>query len=137
MLKLFRIRLREIVKVNSVPALVIGCGLALVLFVSGGTPQVLNYAVLVVSVLCMSIFFSIHYLTIYYLLQPYTAGTEMKGGTYRLVSVLTYLGCYYLMRMRMPTLLFGVMTIVFCVIYSILACVLVYKMAPKTFRLRM
>lgn len=136
-LKLFRIRLREIVKVNAVPALVIGCGLALVLFVSGGTPQVLNYAVLVVSVLCMSVFFSIHYLTIYYLLQPYTAGTEMKGGTYRLVSVLTYLGCYYLMRLRMPTLLFGAMTIVFCVIYSILACVLVYNLAPKTFRLRM
>lgn len=135
-LKLFRIRLREIIKINAVPALVIGWGLALLLFVSGGTPQVLNYVVLVVSVLCMSIFFSIHYLTIYYLLQPYTAGTELKGGTYRLVSILTYLGCYFLMQIRMPTLVFGGMSIVFCVVYSILACILVYKLAPKTFRLR-
>lgn len=135
-LKLFRIRLWEIIKINAVPALVIGWGLALLLFVSGGTPQALNYVVLVVSVLCMSIFFSIHYLTIYYLLQPYTAGTELKGGTYRLVSILTYLGCYYLMQIRMPTLVFGGMSIVFCVVYSILACILVYKLAPKTFRLR-
>lgn len=135
-LKLFRIRLREIIKINAVPALVMGVGLALLLFVSGGTPQPLNYSVLVVSVLCMSVFFSIHYLTIYYLLQPYTAGTQMKGGTYRLVSILTYLGCYYLMQIRMQTLIFGVMTIVFCVLYSILACILVYKLAPKTFRLR-
>lgn len=135
-LKLFRIRLREIIKINAVPALVIGWGLALLLFVSGGTPQALNYVVLVVSILCMSIFFSIHYLTIYYLLQPYTAGTELKGGTYRLVSILTYLGCYFLMQMRMPILVFGGMCIVFCVIYSILACILVYKLAPKTFRLR-
>lgn len=36
-LRLFRIRLREIIKVNAVPALVIGCGLALILYVSGGT----------------------------------------------------------------------------------------------------
>lgn len=135
-LKLFRIRLREIMKINAVPALVIGVGLALLLFVSGGTAQPMNYVVLVVSVLCMSVFFSIHYLTIYYLLQPYTAGTQMKGGTYRLVCILTYFGCFYLMQIRMPTLLFGAMAIVFCVIYSILACVLVYKLAPKTFRLR-
>jgi hypothetical protein len=29
------------------------------------------------------------------------------------------------------------MTIVFCVLYSVVACILVYKLAPKTFRLRM
>ena len=42
-LRLFRIRLREIIKVNAVPALVIGCGLALILYVSGGrtTPSIM------------------------------------------------------------------------------------------------
>ena len=89
-LRLFRIRLREIIKVNAVPALVIGCGLALILYVSGGTANPLDYVVLVVTILAMSAFFSIHYLTVYYLLQPYTAGTELKSGTYRIVMVLTY-----------------------------------------------
>ena len=135
-LKLFRIRLWEIMKINAVPALILGVGLALVLFVSGGTDQPLNYAVLVISTVCMSLFFSVHYLTIYYLLQPYTVGTELKGGTYKLVSLATYMVCYFLMQLRMPTLLFGAMTIVFCVLYGIIACILVYKLAPKTFRLR-
>ena len=67
-LKLFQIRLREIIKINAVPALVIGIGLSVILFVSGGTENPLNYVVLVVSVLFMSMFFSIHYLTAYYLL---------------------------------------------------------------------
>ena len=84
-LRLFQIRLREIMKINAVPALVIGGGLALILFVTGGTDNPLNYVVLVVSIICMSMFFSIHYLTIYYLLQPYNAGTELKSGTYRIV----------------------------------------------------
>ena len=84
----------------------------------------------------MSLFFSVHYLTIYYLLQPYNAGTEMKSGTYQLVMSATYFVCFFLMQVRMPTLVFGAMCIVFCVLYSIVACILVYRFAPKTFRLR-
>ena len=84
----------------------------------------------------MSVFFSIHYLIVYYLLQPYTAGTEMKSGTYRIVMALTYVGCYALMNLRLPILVFGVACIAFCVLYSVVASVLIYKYAPRTFRLR-
>ncbi len=135
-LKLFQIRLREIMKFNAVPALIIGGGLALILYVTGGTDNPLNYAILIISILCMSLFFSVHYLTAYYLLQPYNAGTEIKSGTYRLVMSLTYFVCFYLMKLRMPILVFGIMTIVFCVLYSVIACVLIYRMAPRTFRIR-
>lgn len=135
-LKLFQIRLREIIKINAVPALVIGIGLSVILFVSGGTENPLNYVVLVVSVLFMSMFFSIHYLTAYYLLQPYTAGTEMKSGTYRIVMILTYVVYYAMMNLRFPILVFGVACIAFCVLYSVVASILVYKYAPQTFRLR-
>ncbi len=135
-LEMFRIRLRELVKVNAVPAVVIGAGLAVLLYASGGTENALNYVVLFVSILCMSVFFSIHYLTIYYLLQPYNAGTEIKSGLYRIITSATYVVCYVLMQVRMPTLLFGISCIAFCVVYSIVASILVYKFAPKTFRMR-
>lgn len=135
-LRLFQIRLREIVKINLLPAAVIGGGLALLLYVSGGTDNPINYGILLVSILCLSVFFSVHYLVIYYLLQPYNAGTEIKSGTYRIVMYLTYLVCFFLMQLRMSTLVFGLMTIVFCVLYSIIASVLVYRFAPKTFRIR-
>ncbi|MBS6194286.1 MAG: hypothetical protein KH828_01715 [Clostridiales bacterium] len=123
-------------KINAVPALVIGGGLALTLYTSGGTDDPLNYVILVISILCMSLFFSVHYLTIYYLLQPYNAGTEMKSGTYRIVLSATYLICFFMMQQRMPILIFGIMTIVFCVVYCIVASVLVYRLAPKTFKIR-
>ena len=135
-LKLFRIRLMEIVKVNIVPAAVIGLGLPLILFASGGTDNYLNYVVMLVSIIAMSVFFSIHYLTMYYLLQPYNAGTELKSGTYKIVMFITYLTCFSLMQIRIPVLIFGVLCIAFCIVYSVAACVLVYKFAPKTFKLR-
>ena len=60
----------------------------------------------------------------------------MKSGTYRIVMILTYAGCYALMHIRLPILVFGIACIAFCVVYSIVASVLVYKFAPRTFRLR-
>lgn len=135
-LKLYQIRLREIIKVNLMPASVIGTGMAILLWASGGTDNPLNYAVLIVSVLCMSIFFSVHYLTIYYLLQPFNAGTEIKSGTYQIVTSGTYLVCYFMMQVKLPTFMFGVATIAFCVLYCIISCILIYRMAPKTFKIR-
>ena len=135
-LRLFRIRLGEIMKINALPALVIGGGLCLILAASGGTSNPLDYAVLLISILSMSLFFSIHYLTLYYLLQPYTAGTEMKSGTYRIAMILTYVACYALMNLRLPILGFGLACIAFCGVYSAAACLLVYRFAPRTFRLR-
>ena len=135
-LRLFAIRLREIIKVNLLPAAVIGGGLAFRLWQSGGTENPLDYAVLFVSILAMSVFFSVHYLTIYYLLQPYTAGTELKSGTYRLVTSATYFVCYFMMRVRLPILAFGLACIAFCILYCVVACILVYRFAPRTFRIR-
>ena len=89
-----------------------------------------------VTITALSIFFSVHYLTLYYLIQPYNAGTEIKSGTYQLVIWLTYMICYIMIQIKLPTLYFGIAAIVFCVAYSIVASVLVYRLAPKTFRIR-
>lgn len=84
----------------------------------------------------MSIFFSVHYLTLYYLLQPYTASTELKSGTYKLAVWATYLVCFLLLQFQVPALLFGILSLVFSLVYSGIACILVYRMAGRTFRLR-
>lgn len=134
--KLFWIRLREITKVNLLPAAAIGAGLVLLLYTSGGTDNPMNYAVLFVSVVVLSIFFSVHYLVLYYLLQPYNAGTEIKSGAYRIATSGTYVICYMIMQLKVPTQIFGTVTIAFCVAYCIVASILIYRLAPKTFRIR-
>lgn len=136
-LKLFKLRLIEISKVNMVPASVLAAGLALLLFLSGGPENPLYYLVVVVSVLAFGIFFSVHYLVMYYLLQPYNANTEIKSGTYSIVMGATYIICYMLMQMdEIPAMGFGIVAAAFCIVYSIVACILAYTLAPKTFKLR-
>ncbi len=135
-LKLFRIRLWQIIRVNLLPGGVIALGLPLVLLASGGTQNPWDYAALCVSILCMSVFFSTHYLTMYYLLQPYNAASELKNGGYQAVNFLTYLLCYLLTNVNIPGLLFAGLCILFCSLYCAAACTAVYFLAPKTFRIR-
>ena len=135
-LGIFKERLKTLITINLLPALLIGGGLALLLYLSGGTDNPLNYAILFVSIIAMSIFFSVHYLVMYYLLQPYNVNTEMKSSTYKVVQGLTYIVCWYMIQIQMPIFSFGIATIVFCIAYCLISLFLAYKYAPKTFKLR-
>jgi hypothetical protein len=135
-LGVFKERLKTLVSYNIMPAIIIGIGLSLLLFVTGGTDNNLNYLILIVSIISMSIFFSVHYLVMYYFLQPYNAETEVKSTTYGFVQSITYIVCYYMIEFKLPTFYFGIATIIFCIVYSIISLVIAYYIAPKTFKLR-
>ena len=135
-LGVFKERLKTLISLNLIPALLIGGGLTLLLYLSGGVAEPLNYVIIFVSILAMSIFFSVHYLVMYYLLQPYNVNTEMKSSTYSLVQGLTYFVCYFFIGEKLPTFYFGLATIIFSILYCIIALILVYNKAPKTFKLR-
>ena len=135
-LGIFKERLKTLITINLMPSVLIGGGLALLLYLSGGTNNPINYVILFISIIAMSIFFSVHYLVMYYLLQPYNVNTEMKSSTYRVVQAMTYLVSYYMIKLKLPTLSFGIATIAFCIAYSLISLFLAYKYAPKTFKLR-
>lgn len=135
-LGLFKERLKSLIIINLIPAFVIGTGLALILFATGGTDNILNYIVLIVSIIAMSIFFSVHYLVIYYLLQPYNYNSEIKDSRYQIVNFITYIVCYFTLKLQLPTMYFGLFTVCFSVIYCILSLFLAYKLAPKTFKIK-
>ena len=135
-LGLFKQRLKTLITLNLIPATLIGFTLSFLLYISGGTNEPLNYIILFISIISMSIFFSVHYLVMYYLLQPYNANTEMKSSTYSLVQGLTYFVCYFFIDKKLSTFYFGLAITFFCITYSIISLYLAYKKAPKTFKLR-
>ena len=135
-LGIFKERLKTLITINLLPAVLIGGGLALLLYLSGGTDNPINYIIQFVSIIAMSIFFSVHYLVMYYLLQPYNVSTEMKSSTYKVVQGLTYIVCWYMIQIQMPIFTFGISTILFCIAYCLISLFIAYKYAPKTFKLR-
>lgn len=135
-LNVFKTRLLTVSKVNLIPAVVIAIGLPILLYISGGTTNILDYISIPIFIIVLSIFFSIHYLVIYYLFQPYDKNMKMKSITYSIISAMTYIISYSLTDFRMSTTMFSILAIIATVTYSIIALVLVYKKSPQTFKIK-
>lgn len=132
---LFKKRLVTIIKINLLPAFAIVIGYLVLLGITGGS-SVINYVSLALFIVILSVFFSVHYLVLYYLLQPYNEDLEMKSYSYTLVSLLTYFICYSFNDMRISSLYFSIFGVIFTLIYIVIALNVVYKKAPNTFRIK-
>ncbi|MCI1983170.1 MAG: hypothetical protein LKJ47_00135 [Bifidobacteriaceae bacterium] len=135
-LKLFFLRLRTIIVVNLPVAIVVGIGFSVLLYVENPSRSPLDYALAIGVTVLLSMFFSVHYMAMYYLIQPYNSASQMKSGLYGVVSVVTYFACYEMIQVQLPLYVLGPLSLAFCVVYCAIAGVLVYKFAPRTFRVR-
>lgn len=134
-IKLFKKRVKTIIKINLLPALVIGVGLAILFSICTASFSLENIFI-VIAIISLSIFFSIHHLALYYLLQPYDNEMKMKSVSFSLVSFLTYFICYLCKDIHLPFILFSLIIIILTIIYTIIILGLVYKKSPTTFKLK-
>lgn len=133
-INLFKKRLSTVVKVNLLPAIVIGIGNISILLVSK------NYDVLLmitqfIYIISLSILYSVHYLTTYYLLQPFNKEMEVKKASYSFVIMITYVLTYSLVDIELYTPILALITAVITIIYTVVSMLLVRIFAPKTFKL--
>ena len=134
LLGLFKKRLKIVSKVNLLPAFVIGIGNIILLILCHNY----NIGILLTTflfIIFLSIFFSVHYLVIYYLLQPFNKDMEVKKISYSFVTFITYFISYYLTNITVNSVAFSILGLVFTIIYIIVSLLLVKKFAPKTFKL--
>lgn len=134
-LGLFKKRLITVIKVNLIPTLVIAIGNMILLYLSSNDIYWLTYFSSFVFILLCSIFFSVHYLVIYYLLQPYNKDMQMKKASYSIVSLITYFVSYKLIDLVIDSLVFSILGIVFTISYIGIGLFLVYKFSYKTFKI--
>lgn len=134
-LELFKKRLITVVKVNLIPAFVIGIGNIALLLISRNEYSILTILTTFLFIICLSIFFSVHYLVIYYLLQPYNKDMKMKKMSYSIVTIITYIVTYRLSDLVLTSEILSIVGIIFVISYVTLSLYLVYKVSPRTFRL--
>ncbi len=135
-LKLYMERLKTLIYLSLKPAGILAAGYTLLLY--SCSPNVILQD-LVLGSMCIifwMIFFSIHSLTMYYLLQPFNKMLKQKSFVYSIASTLTYLVCYSISQITMELSSFVNVSIIFCVIYILASAILVYLFAPKTFCLK-
>ncbi|MBP5183643.1 MAG: hypothetical protein J6113_00870 [Lachnospiraceae bacterium] len=149
-LRLFALRLAGIAKQNLPPALTAGFGFVMLrvllnvrVYGLSGLEKIdiLELFLFLVAPIALSIFFSIHYLMLYYLLQPFDIESKSRNFGYNFAMGATYMACYlsYSVLSTMDSLnplVYGGILIAFCLVYSGIASLLVFLLAPKTFKNR-
>lgn len=133
-ISLFKKRLLTVTKVNLLPAVVVGIGNLLILLVSHNT-NILMMISQFIFIICLSIFFSVHYLTTYYLLQPFNKEMEVKKTSYSFIVMLTYGLTYSLVDIEIYTPKLALITFIVTILYTIISMFLIKKFAHKTFKL--
>lgn len=134
-LSLFRERLKTLIILNVIPGFLISIGTLILLILTGGASITL-YIITFLTIIAMSIFFSVHYLVLYYLLQPYDVNMDIKNPAFMTICGVTYFICYMASQVQIPTMIFGICMCVFTIIYSVLSLYLAYKYAPTRFKLK-
>ncbi len=134
LLGLFKKRLQSICIINLLPAFVIALGNTVLLWLTGSV-AIPIYITTFLFILVLSIFFSVHYLVIYYLLQPYNQELDMKKISYSFVLFLTYFFTYFLSNVEMSSFAFSIFGLFFTIIYIIVALILIKTKAKDTFHL--
>ena len=133
---LFKRRLSTLMRINLLPTIVIAIAIPTIIFLTGGLPHNFDYLNIFVFTIATSIFFSIHYLVIYYLFQPYNEYMKIKSPTYSIVSFITYFVSYLFTKININLTIFCTLIIIFTLLYTVVALKLVYKKAPYTFKIK-
>ena len=136
LLKNFILRLKTLLQFHLLPASVMSVGMVLIMVLSEYDASAIIYVSVFLSVLFMNLIFCIHSLVLYYLLQPYNLQMEQVGFSHRIVTGITYFVVYIFHDIGITLIWFSLGLIVLFVMYTIVATILIYKVAPKTFCLR-
>lgn len=130
------IRLKHAIRFNLPIFFTIIVGTTLIYFISGGQSlSVLLLAYLSSAVLM--VFFSVHYLFLYYTIQPYTENMENKSPIYSIATFITFYAPIFLLQ-EVDAMSSGVIIYIyiFILIYLVIGLFAVIKIAPKRFKLR-
>lgn len=134
LLKMFTLRLKKLILWNS--------GLFL-LFASWLIGMRVIYRtdlndslILILQMASLWIFFSVHTLFVYYLFQPYNDDLELKHPIYQILNFLVYLICYGTLQLHPQGALVAPVFIAVSILYTLVALLLVYHFAPKSFKVR-
>lgn len=133
-IKLFDIRFKQLIKIHLAPAIACGMLANLILFCTGGQDFPFQYVLTVLVCILMNVNYSLIWLAMYYLFQPFTTSVNVKSGIYNVIRIVV--SCLLTIIVFIPsnTFVLTVVLAVFTAVFVFTMRKLVYKHAPKTWK---
>ena len=135
-IRLFDIRLKQLIKINIGPVIAIGTFANLILFVTGGQSYPGEYLVTFLAAFLLSVLTSVTWLALYYLFQPFTTSVVAKSGAYRITSIIIYSVASIIVWIPLASYILAPVLLVFAAGYVLFLRSRVNKLAPKTWKIK-
>ncbi|MDU1314985.1 MAG: hypothetical protein E6940_13125 [Clostridium septicum] len=132
----FTSRLKKIVSLNIIPAIALCVAFIILIIWCGQASSLIKIIPTLICIICLSAFFSIHHLFMYYVIQPYTSELTIKSPTFKVVNWIVYILSYRCLHYKTSSYYFSIGVSIATIIYMIIALIVIYKVAPKTFKLK-
>lgn len=132
----FQIRLKKIIEYDLIIGIAICVSVIAYRFICGIAKIEGNLILFCVAVLVLSVFFSVHHLFLYYVFQPYSEEMNVKNPFFTVMNIVVYFICFACYQIRTGGILFIAGVLIVTVVYIIVALLLVYRYAPKMFRVK-
>lgn len=137
LLTMYRARLVSLLKINAIPAIVYVFGLVGVFLRLHRTDYIFALEA-IAYILLAGVFFTSLPLAQYYLFQPFNAEGAKVGKISGAIDMVVYIFCFNAIRftggIKTPILVIG--SSIFILLFTIITSLLIFKIGPKTFRLK-
>lgn len=135
-LRNFRIRLFYVAGHDLLIGAAVCVATSLAFALSGGQLFTFDRLIFCVTILLLALFFSVHHLFLYYVFQPYTTELDVKNPFFSIWNGIMYGVCYACLQIKAAGPLFVQVVLGITVLYILVALGLVYKLSPKSFRVK-
>lgn len=132
----FKIRLFHVSMYNLSVAGALCFGVIVFCIICGTGFLNINILVFVLAILLLAILFTVHHLFLYYVFQPYTSGLEIKNPFFNVINGGMYMLCFMCTKIKVGGMIFTIGVLAFTICYIAVALALVYRLAPKYFRVK-
>ena len=132
----FMYRFKQTFKLNGLLSLALFAVFLGFSLVNGNFLSLRFFAILGVLLISLSFLFSFHELFVYYLLQPFTSEMAVINPVYKFVGWVFYMAAYFNTQVRSAGIVYVLGLSAVILLYVLIGSVVVYRVAPKTFRFK-
>lgn len=137
-LRNFEIRLRRVGLYNGAVAAAVCLAAAGFCLVCGTSVFTADFGLFCAVILLLSLLFTAHHLCLYYIFQPYSESLQTKNPFFSLINAAMYMLCFLCLQIKVQPggRGFTLAVLAFTILYITGALLLVYRRAPKSFRVK-
>lgn len=136
--RMYRLRLLRASGYALLPAAALAVASAVLLRLANVPFDNNELILLVIAILLLSLFFTVHHVTMYYLLQPYSSELNLKNPFFSLINGLISSICFVGLFVQGSRSLsfFAISILVGTLLYLVIGLILVARIGSRTFRIR-